>query len=674
MSQVHLVLDFETRSKADLRKIGATEYARHPSTQLLCVAWRIGTLEDLREQMKNREKVPAKRWSPAIPSPYGEFKRALLDPSVMLVAHNAPFEQAITRYVLSKLISDPALGEIPIERWLCTMAAARAVAVPAKLEGACAALHLPVQKDMEGHRLMMKMSKPRKPTKNNPAIWHQKKADLVRLMEYCATDVDAETMLLLTLPPLPESEREVWKLDQKINQRGFLADRDLVNKILGMISEEMKRFESETRRITDGLVNSTAQRDATLRFLASNGCSLPNLQKKTVEDALAARLATGKALELLLLRQAASKSSTAKYEAFENRSRSSGRVYDNLTYHTAGTGRWGGAGVQPQNFPARGIINKEDLDFACKWLADPEVTLEDVRLIWGNPLDFFASLLRSMIKASPGKELFSGDFAGIEARVLFWLARHEEGLRAFRNGDDLYCELASEIFGFTVTKKENPKERDLGKRAILGCGFGMGKAKFFETCKNQGQEVEPELAAAAVAAYRKKHYPVVHLWSNLDKAAIAAVKNPGKRYSVNRTKWFFEKKFLWCQLPSGRKLAFYGPEIRKKPTPWGEMKETLYHWDIHPKTKKWVFTGTYGGKLAENVTQGVARDLMAAAMIRVEKAGYEVLFSVHDEADAERAIGEREASDFEKLMAQSPVWAEGIPIVVEGWKGPRYRK
>lgn len=673
MSQVFCVLDYETRSEANLKLVGATEYARHPSTQLLCVAWRIGTLEELRAQLANRAKFPAKRWSPAIPSSYGEFKWALLDPSVKLVAHNVPFEKVITRYVIPKLISNPEIKTIPIERWVCTMAACRAVALPAALEKACAALRLPVQKDKDGHRLMLKMSKPRKPTKKNPAKWHQKKSDLARLMEYCATDVDAETLVLLTVPPLSDAERKVWAFDQKINERGFLVDRALVKKAMRLITQELDLLGEQTRQITGGEVNSPAQRDAVLGFIKKQGVYLPNLQSKTLADALDAGLVDpGPALDLLRIRQAASKTSNGKYWAFEARSRSTGRSYDNLVYHTASTGRWGGAGVQPQNFPARGIV--DDLDFACELLADPATDLELIRLLYKNPLDFFASLLRSMIKASPGKDLFSGDFAGIEARVLFWLARHERGLKAFVKGEDLYSELASEIFGYKVTKKTHPKERDLGKRAILGCGFGMGKDKFFDTCKAQGQEVEPELAAVAVSAYRKKHYPVVSLWNNLDQAAIAAVRNPGKKYTVNRTSWWVKNKFLWCQLPSGRKLAFYGPEIKQRPTPWGEMKATLYHWDQVGPAKKWRFVGTYGGKLTENVVQGTARDLMAEALIRVEDAGFEVTFSVHDEGIGEAEKGKRTLKEFESLMAALPVWAKGLPVAVEGWSGPRYRK
>lgn len=688
MNQVYCVLDFETVSEADLPKVGVTEYAKHPSTNILCVAWKIGTLDQLR-------KVQAKVWSPAIPSSYGDLKRALLDPNVILVAHNVPFERRIVEHVFTKLISDPYLRNIPIERWLCTMSMARALALPAKLEKACAALRLAIQKDMEGHKLMMKMSKPRsvwntwvkkgRPPRTliksevfpegrwvggEPKKWHRKRKDLVRLMQYCVTDIDAEVELLLTLKPLSPSERDTWILDQKINDRGFQADRKLVKKILGMIAQEMRRFEKLTTEITGGAISSINQRAAVLAWLKSNDLYLPNLQKKTVSDALAARLGSDQALRLLDVRANASKTSTAKYEAFEMRSRADGRVRDNIAYHAASTGRFGGMGVQPHNFP-RGTI--ADTDFATEILKDPDTDLELIRLLYGNPLDFFSSLLRSMIQASPGKELLGGDFAGIEVRVLFWIARHQMGLAAFFEGRDLYREIAAVIYGKKLVDVTKP-EREVGKRAILGCGFGMGKDKFFVTCKDYGQEIEMDLAADAVSAYRKTHHPVPKLWSNLEKAAIVAVLNPTKKYSVNRTSWFMEGKYLFCELPSGRRLAYYGPEVKYTVTPWGETRPTLYHWDIHPKTKKWIFTHTYGGKLTENVVQAIARDLMVDAMKRAEEREIEILITVHDELLGEKENGKVSVEEFEGMMAETSAWAEGLPVKVEGWKGQRYKK
>lgn len=665
--QRYLVLDYETRSKADLKLVGGYEYARHPSTQILCVAWRLGTFHELKEG-----RTDTNAWSPALPSSYGELKQALLDPGIMIVAHNAFFEKVTTRFVLSKIIHDRRLKEIPDERWICTASMARSLAFPGKLAEACAALDLSVQKDMGGHKLMLKMSKPRKATAKNSKTWHQKKSDLLKLLAYCRTDVDAEVALFTSIPFLSEAERRVWLLDQKINMRGFHADRPLIKKTLKMIGSEMTRLERETIELTGGRITSTAQRDATLKFLAEHGLELPNLQKKTVEDALLAGLATGKALRLLRLRQDASKTSTAKYEAFEARSRTDGRIRDNLVFFGASTGRWSGAGVQVQNLP-RPSISQAEIELAIATIGEEDEPLETIRFHWGNPLNVFSSVIRSLIVASPGKELFGGDFAGIEVRVLFWMAKHDAGLRAYIEGRDLYREIAAKIYGVRL-EDVTKAMREVGKRAILGCGYGMGKDKFFETCKAFGQEVEPELAEAAVNAYRSVHAPVVRMWSNVNQAAIAAVKNRGKRYTVNRTAWWMDGKYLYCGLPSGRRLAYYGPEIRQKATPWGEMRETLYHWDRNPRTRKWEMTGTYGGRLVENCVQASARCFMVGAMLRLEDAGYEILLTVHDEILAEREKGTGSEKEFGRLMAEKETWGADCPIAVETFSGERYRK
>lgn len=675
LPQLYLILDYETRSECELKKTSSYEYARHKSTQILCVAWKLGTLEQLRT-------APTQCWSPALPSSYGELKRALLDPRVILVAHNAAFEKVITEFVLSRLIHDDGIKNIDPSRWICTMAMASALAFPRKLEAVCAALKLDVQKDMEGHKLMMKMSKPRpvwkkwvesgKPwrPKGPPKQWYQTVSELKRLMAYCVTDIDAEVELFLTIPRLSSDERKVWLLDQKINRRGFSCDRPLVKKILRLVKEELALCEKRAAVISGGSVERVSKRDEVLRWLKSQDIILFNLQKKTVEDTLASGLVTGKAAEMLRLRLAASKSSTAKFDAFLRRSVSDGRIRQSLVYCGASTGRFGGAGVQPHNLPTQMPANPE---FVCQVLMDPTTDLEMVRFLFGDPLALFSSLLRSMIIASPGKKLFGGDFNAIEVRVLFWLAGHLDGLEAFRTGRDLYKEIATKIYK-KILKEITKAERDVGKRAVLGCGFGMGPPKFFETCKQYGQEIDEDLAATAVRAYRETHAPVPKLWKNLERAAIAAVRHPGKTFSTNKTKWTLQGKYLYCELPSGRKLTYYGPQIRMVMTPWGEKRPALFHWDIHPKTKKWVFAGTYGGKLTENVVQAVARDLMVASMFRAEAAGYDLLFTVHDELLAEKEAREASVRAFEKLMAQTPSWGKDIPIAVEGWSGERFRK
>lgn len=654
----YLVLDYETRSEADLRRVGAYKYSKHPSTRILCAAWRWGQKDKLRS-------IPTTVWSPALDKivPLG-LVMAFSDPDTCIIAHNAFFEQVMTKNVLARFNNIPNL---PPERWLCTASMAAALALPRHLEGACLALDLPVKKDMDGRRLMLKMCKPRRATKNNDAKWHSSLADLKRLMEYCATDIAAEVELFLKIPELNPFERKVWLLDQKINWRGYRVDLPLIDTTLGMIESELVHLKEELSTVTKGIITTTAQRDRTLKFLRLNGLPIENLQAKTVLDTLKKDL-PDVPRRVLEIRKSEGKTSTSKYIAFQDRADEKGFVRDHLMYHAASTGRWAGTGAQVHNLP-RGTI--KDTDLACEVLRTGDV--EWVRTLYGDPMDTFSSCLRGMVLPPEGEEIFCADFSSIETRVLFWLAKHDTGLEAYEQNKDLYKEMAAIIFR-KKPEEVTKQDRELGKRAILGCGYGMGDKKFHATCELYNQPVSEDLAKRAVEAYRMTHHPIPSLWYAIESAAIKAVQNPGKVFSLNQTSWCVKDDFLWCQLPSDRKLAYYKPTVKLKPMPWGEKKKTLYHWGVDPKIKRWMESGTYGGKLVENITQAVARDLMAEAMLRTENAGYKVMMTVHDEDVASRKIGEGDAKEFVDLMKVVPEWAAGLPIQAEGWKGPRYRK
>ncbi len=300
--------------------------------------------------------------------------------------------------------------------------------------------------------------------------------------------------------------------------------------------------------------------------------------------------------------------------------------------------------------------------------------LEWLRCLYGDPMAVFSSLLRSVIIASPNKVFDAADFSAIEARVVFWLAKHENGLQAFREGRDLYRELATRIFNTSIDKVSSD-QRFLGKTAILGCSYQMGWKKFRASCQAYGQEVSDELAQAAVTAYRETHKPVTVLWDMLGRAAIAAVENLGKRFTIYRTAWWVKGGILWCQLPSGRRLAYPQPNVRWEPTEWGEKRQVLQYFGVNATTKRWGPEKTYGGKLTENVVQAIARDVMAAAMLRIDAAGWEIVLHAHDEIVGEiPKTSKRTNAEFCALMSEVPEWAEGLPVKVEGWRGERYKK
>lgn len=291
-----------------------------------------------------------------------------------------------------------------------------------------------------------------------------------------------------------------------------------------------------------------------------------------------------------------------------------------------------------------------------------------------DTMEMLSYAIRGAITATPGSVLYVADYSSIEARVLLWLAGDEAALDIFRSGRDIYCEMARSIYGYECTK-EHKDERALGKVAVLGLGYQMGAAKFQDTAFVMGGiTIDEEMAQQVVQAYRTKFVKVKEMWWETEAAAIEAVSS--KKPVVNGyTTWFREGRFLFCVLPSGRRLAYPDPQLKPNMTPWGEMRTALTFSGVNPISHKWQRTHTYGGSLVENITQAVARDLMAAALLRCEHSDtYVPVLSVHDEMIAEAEEGTGSVAEFETLMAETPPWADSLPVACKGWTGFRYAK
>lgn len=289
-------------------------------------------------------------------------------------------------------------------------------------------------------------------------------------------------------------------------------------------------------------------------------------------------------------------------------------------------------------------------------------------------VDALAQGLRGAIIAAPGKVLYVADYASIEARVLLWLAEDEDGLSAFKDGGDIYCEMATAIYGYPCSKADNPDERTLGKVAILGLGYQMGWMKFIATAATYGITIDDEMSQKVVNAYRTKYWRVKQMWTDQHEAAMEAL-NVHKPIHCGRIIWEFVNPFLYATLPSGRRLAYPFPSISARRTPWDTIQHSLTYWGVNSLTKQWQKQQSYGGLLVENLTQAVARDAMAAALLRCANSGtYWPVLSVHDEIVAEADEGTGTVHEFEQLMAECPEWAEGLPVAAEGWTGKRYRK
>jgi DNA polymerase len=651
-------------------------------------------------------------WHPAFPhiglkesSRTGDVEEliAWIEEGGLVEAHNVWFEFCIWRHILAPKHGFPA---IPDHLWRCSAAKASSHALPRSLEDAGNALNTPVKKDTDGEAVMKKLAKPRKPRKKELEVvarhklkgkryyWHESKAAFQRLFAYCRQDVLAEESFSEMLPDLSDAETEMFMMDRAINVRGFQLDIEAVTAALNLIACEEKALNGELERLTGGTVKKATQRAQMIAWLAKYGVQLENTQAETIrltlednEVADDVEEVTNRLLNVgmhpdarrgLQLMKELGRSSTAKYAKMRDWMDTDGRVRGGLLYHGASTGRWSGAGVQPHNFVRGNVSDIEGLWRTLKIGVRSEIAnfpLDPIKKpgkVVGSVMDALANGLRGAIVAGPGSSLYVADYSSIEARVLLWTAGDEDGLDIFRSGRDIYCEMATAIYGRTITKADSA-ERQVGKAAILGLGYQMGWSKFQATAAKAGSILDDLMCQKIVDTYRTKFHRVKSLWYDQEAAAIKAVRHPGKQVWAGRIRWKMEGRFLYCILPSGRRLAYPDPELREKVTPWGDMKPSLTYKGISQITHKWERQTSYGGMLVENIVQAISRDLMACAMLRIERTGiYRVVLTVHDEIIAEAEAGD--IKQFEALMAECPYWADGCPVAVEGWTGERYRK
>lgn len=654
--------DFETRSTIDLKKSGVYVYAESPTTDILCLAF------------KAPEDVEVSLWTPADALFDTSVHRRLLDIASSgcgCRAWNAAFERVIWREIMVKRYGFP---EVTLERWVCTAAEAAALALPRALENAARVLGVSQQKDMEGSRLMLQMCRPRNSAarKNDSSIepiWWDEPEKKRRLESYCKQDVRTELAVAQKIRRLTPSEREAYLLDQRINDRGVMVDDTLIATMQTMGNEATRRANAELRQWTKGKVEKvTKPKDiiAWLNELDFDEEEVLSIAKDKIDLLLAKENLPEAAREVLNLRIAAGKSSISKLMRMLQFACRDRRMRGLLLFHGASTGRWSGKGPQIQNFPARSYLFAIDPKLVEHMLPIVRAAgFDSIDLAW-PVLEVLALCLRACLKAAPGKKFVGGDFSQIEARVLAWLAGQTDLLALFSQGEDVYKPMAAAIYR-VLTTEVTKAMRDMGKRAILGCGFGMGALKFVATSwKEARQIISEEFAQHVIDTYREKNDAIVSLWYELNRAAVHAVKFPGPKVYAADGKLAFAKRgdFLWIVLPSGKRmLSYYKPEVRGMMTPWGEVRDTVLFWGENSK-RQWVRQKTYGGLWAENVTQATARDLMLEAMVRIDPS-YPVIGTIHDQLLSEVDEDFGSAKEYNDLMCELPQWAHGIPIAAE---------
>lgn len=584
-----------------------------------------------------------------------------------------------------------------------------------------------MRKDAAGKRIMMQLCKPR----DDGSLWKPSDdpAKFEKLYAYCIQDVEVERALDKRMVQLSPIEQQTWIADQHINQRGVQVDLQSISKATKLVEAEQLRLDMEMLKTTDGVVGHCTEVALLVQWIRTQGVTVAGVAKADVLDALKGDLPP-KVRKALHLRKEAAKSSTAKMRAMRDRAGPDGRVRGALQYHGASTGRWAGRGIQVQNFPRPryGVKQKQIEEIIAHF-----DNRDYIDIFHGPVLDALADSLRGMITAAPGKELVAMDFANIESRVLAWLAGADWKLQVFRDydagtGPDIYLVAVSWVYGGDPASLR--PHRQEGKAIELGYGFGGGAGAAFTMAKTYGVDLnsmhdtvlkiattemveaaermwdlmkrgyEAEQHNAFIAGdilkqfYRARNPEIVAYWYDLEAAAIDAVETPGAVTKCgpdprSQVAFKMDGSFLWCLLPSGRVLCYPYPEIRSINTPWGDGKRTLTFMTevVDKKNGKiikddplafgsWQRISTYGGSLAENVTQACARDLLRDGILRLEANKYPVVFHAHDEAVVEIAKDAPESAtkDIERLMAVVPAWAAPMPIAVEGWRGFRYRK
>lgn len=657
--------DFETRSACDLRKCGAYVYAEDPTTDVWCFSF------------KAPEDADVSHWTPKdalTDSPVHRRLCALAaDTSRGWRAWNAAFERNIWRSIM---VPKYGLPEIGMDRWVCTAAEAAALSLPRALENSARVLGVNEQKDMEGSRLMLQMARPRNSAKLKKGIesvptWWDDTERLERLIRYCDQDVRTELAVAERIRRLTASEREAYLLDQRINDRGIMIDVPLIKTMQAMSAIAVDKTNKELRAWTKGKVDKvTKPKDivAWLNELQFDEEEVLSIAKDKIETLLANDNLPEAAREVLKLRVEAGKSSVSKLKRMVEFACKDLRMRGLLLFHGAGTGRWSGKGPQIQNFPARSPLLSIDPKIIEHYL--PLVRageIDRIELVWPL-LEVLALSLRACMRAAPGKKFIGGDFSQIEARVLAWLAGQDDLIKLFSTGADVYKPLAAQIYDVPVAAVTKPM-RDMGKRARLGCGFGMGAEKFVATAWKEGRQIiSLDFAEHVIAVYREESDQITKLWKELNDAALEAVRFPGRVVFAADGKLRFSVRgeFLWIVLPSGKRmLAYHRPVIRAMMTPWGEKRDTVLFWGENSTTKKWCLQKSYGGFWAENVTQAAARDIMLEAMFRIEDACYGIVATVHDEILSEVNEDFGSVSEFEQLLIERPAWAQGLPVMAE---------
>ena len=637
-------IDLETYSSVDLGKSGVYKYAESEDFEILLFAYSIDDGEVKVIDLASGEIIPE------------EILSALSDESIEKWAFNANFERVCLSRFLGKRLKP--------QGWYCTMIWSAYLGLPLSLEKVGEVLKLDKQKMNEGKTLIRYFSIPCKPTKTNGMrtrnLPHHDLEKWSIFKEYNQRDVETEMAIKKKLSafPMPQSEWENYWVDQNINDRGILIDEVLVDSAIKF--DEILREENMDRAIgLTGLENPNSPLQLK-EWLNRKGLEIDSLAKKDVESAL--KNAEGDIKEVLELRQELSKSSVRKYDAMKNVKGKDNRARGLIQFYGANrTGRYSGRLIQVQNLRRN---NLKDLDLARSLIKNRNY--ETMEILYESPSDILSQLIRTAFIAKEGTRFIISDFSAIEARVLAWLAGEQWVLDAFENGEDIYCRTASRMFGVPVEKHGvNGHLRQKGKIATLACGYqgALGALKAMGGIEMGLSEDELQ---SIVDSWREANPNIVSLWWDIDSVVKRVVKTRTKE-KYKSLVISYEKGILFIELPSKRRLAY--PKAKIGMNRFGG-ESVVYEGIV--VGNKWDKIESYGGKFVENIVQAIARDILAEAMMRLEKKGFNIVMHIHDEVVIESDSSSIE--EINEIMSIVPIWAPGLILDADGFESEFYKK
>ena len=647
-----LHIDIETYSDVDLKKFGVYRYSDSPNFKILLFAYAHDDGPVQIVDLANGEVIP------------DAVLYDLEDPSVTKMAFNAQFERVCIDKML-KIDSWP---------WECTMIHAAYLGLAGNLDtvGRAVGIAPDQQKLSTGKNLIRLFSVPRKPTKANemktvytkqdkPEEWEQFKT-------YCVTDVEAERAIekKLSALPMPAEEKEIYKLDQRINDRGVLIDMDLATAATDLDAQQTKLFEDRYNTIT-GLGSPNKLGALKTWIKDCTGESVSSITKDSLPLLTEKFRGHPAILEALEIRQRLSRSSVAKYKAMAGLACEDGRAKGLFRFYGASTGRWAGRGIQPQNLPRNFL---KDLDTAREVIRERDLTL--MEMLYEDPSDVLSQCIRTAIVPSPGKKFAVADFSAIEARVIAWLSGETWRMNVFRSHGKIYEASASQMFHVPIESIHKGSElRQKGKVAELALGYqgSVGALKQMGALEMGIPQAELQ---GLVDKWRGANPEIVGLWGRLEGAARECIQGRAQVHAAGLV-FSYRSGILFIRLPSGRELAY--PKAGLRTHSKFDYGEEMYYMDLDPQGA-WREVSTYGGKLTENVVQAIARDCLAVSMLRVEAAGYPIVMHVHDEVVCE-VDSETADADLQvlcDLMGDPIAWAKDLPLRADGFVCDYYQK